>query len=489
MRRMFFSVCLLSAMLCSVVRGDILEYYPPGSSQPLTLQGRVTVNPGRTVSFRHPKFGTIHFGLKDVRFHEVPTTIRIADTNIKKAKDDVEKSIEAARWALHHGHLDKFNKAASQAWNLDPNHPTVKRLVAMKRKMKVNIPESKQREQEMQEIMKTPKSMKFLRSEHFLLLHDCAAAKPSYMNKLKSRAEQRLALLEQVYESFLLKYCLEGVDLNVPKERMMVVLFADRDNYLIFSKSLTPDAEKAAGFFHKIKNISVFYDQSTNDDMIKLLKFKVEMRRAKKEAMRVRATNTKDIVHLVNALDLMIEVIRENQDIEVVSHETTHQMAGNTGLQPNDSTMPTWAAEGVATYFESPKEAAWAGIGAVNETRLAMYRTLQGNTQRSNINFIVSNRIFIQASSGEETLHAYAQAWALTHFLMTRHFDKLMKYYKLAGKRKLKDYKEIKTIEYFQFCQADFDAIFGKDKSQLNREWRTYMNALKTDLELVLGRK
>ena len=72
----------------------------------------------------------------------------------------------------------------------------------------------------------------------------------------------------------------------------------------------------------------------------------------------------------------MIDLERENSDIEVVSHETTHQMAGNTGLLPRHVQVPRWVHEGLATYFETPNGASWGAIGAVNDSRLKLYRVL-----------------------------------------------------------------------------------------------------------------
>ncbi len=491
MRRIIFSIGFVWLLFCGHVRGDILQYYYPNCEKPLTLQGKVSINPGKIVSFRHAKFGKIFFGLEDVRFYKVPTTLSIAENNLRQSQNDVEASLEAASWALHHGLLSEFNKAASQAWRLDPEHPTVRRLVTLKRKTKTYLPESRERKKALRAIVKTAKNMQCLRSKHFLLLHDCPAPEEKGRRKNhKSRAQERLDLLEIVYESFLIKYCLEGRVLDIPKKRMMAVLFSDREDYLVFSKFLGHDADNAAGYFHKLKNISVFYDQSTNEGMAMLVEVSGKLREMKEDAIRKRSPRAKDIVRLINSLNLIIEVYRENQDIEVVSHETAHQMADNTGLQPNHAVVPTWAAEGLATYFESPKEAAWAGIGVVNEKRLMWYRLLARDTKHSNIDFIVSNQIFMRAGSDITTIAAYGQAWALTHFLMDRHFDKLMEYYKLAAMRSMKEYKEIDDPkEFFKDYQADFDAIFGENKTSLTREWRDYMNSLKTDLERVTGKK
>ena len=39
--------------------------------------------------------------------------------------------------------------------------------------------------------------------------------------------------------------------------------------------------------------------------------------------------------------------------VATIIHEATHQLAANTGLMPRKVRRPTWAAEGLATYFES----------------------------------------------------------------------------------------------------------------------------------------
>lgn len=155
-------------------------------------------------------------------------------------------------------------------------------------------------------------------------------------------------------------------------------------------------------------------------------------------------------------------------------------MAGNTGLMPGDAPVPVWAAEGLATYFESPKDAAWSGIGAVNKERLSWYRELERDRVHSNIDFIVSDKIFTRAATHGSALHAYGQAWAFTHFLMDKHFDKLVKWYMLiANKPKDKPMTEEELVD-------SFNEVFGSRRGVLDMEWRQYMRALKTDLERVL---
>ena len=282
----------------------------------------------------------------------------------------------------------------------------------------------------------------------------------------------------------MLKFCLAGVELPVPKEHLKTVLFSHENEFKTFSTGLAPSLAKAAGFYHKKVQTSVFYDQGTNDLYEVLDKLNVELASAKKEAIRIRGPGTADLVRLADTLDLLTKVAKENADIEVVSHEATHHMAGLTKLMPDDAKVPTWAAEGLATYFESPKEASWSGIGSVNEERLDWYRALSSDREHCNISFIVSDQIFTRAGNIGSTLHGYGQAWALTHFLMERHPEKLIEYYAEAAKLQGEEEDKLPTPE--KNLEA-FKKVFGEDLTSLEMEWQSYMRDLKTDVEMVLG--
>ena len=56
-------------------------------------------------------------------------------------------------------------------------------------------------------------------------------------------------LLEKVYDSFYMKYALEGFPLRVPREPLRVVLFDEHKEYLNFVKLLSPALKMAAGFY------------------------------------------------------------------------------------------------------------------------------------------------------------------------------------------------------------------------------------------------
>ncbi|MBC8871664.1 MAG: DUF1570 domain-containing protein [Planctomycetes bacterium] len=499
------SICLSAFLFASssaVARADIVLYTvpldqliatksprtgPPRIRSPRTtltipIQGKTTVNPGKTVTFRHPRFGTLYFALENVRIYELPTTESLAAQRLSVAirQNDADQVMEAARWCLHHGLLSKFYEAVGKVLEINPQHTEALHVAALKRRMDVPIGSSSDQEAELRKFV-SKADMKFKASKHFILMHD-TPDEPA-PNHTMPRADERLELLETVYESFLLRFYSQGVELEIPREPLKAVLFSDYRHFLDFAKRLSPELGSAAGFWTKAENVSVFFDQGTHESFAPLKQLTEQMQQMKEAAPDNVTPRTKDIVRMAGTFALLLEIAQENSDIEVVSHEATHQMAGNTGLMPRHVLTPTWAAEGLATYFESPHDAAWSGIGAVNKQRLHSYRDLQRDRQHSDIGFIVGDQIFTQAQTNDAALYAYGQSWALTHFLMEKRFDELMTYYRRLGEM------PPDVILAPELLDKVFTEVFGKDRTRLDSDWRTYMRTLKTDLEKIVDER
>ena len=170
------NICSVSpcpVSLLSVARADIVLYNVPGTSSRSCCRG---VFP-RTREDRHVSASQVRYALFRLRRRrEVRVAVHAVDCQRKLAKaardKDLDACLDAARWALHNGLLDEFYEAASAAWKIDKDHPTVTRLAAMNQQIKQQIPESKDLENEMRKFVRGGPRMKFQRSDHFLLLHD-----------------------------------------------------------------------------------------------------------------------------------------------------------------------------------------------------------------------------------------------------------------------------------------------------------------------------
>ena len=460
----------------TMARGDIV-FYQLGSGMTVVLQGKTKVHSGGTVTFTHPKLGTMYFKLEaGTEVKKVPTLQEQFMKQLGRAANDGDKRFEAAQWALRHGLLPQFYEAVDKTLQVNPQHPRALLVKKLKVLMDEPIADSSQEEKEMRELINRPE-MKIQMSKHYILLHD-TPDKPAKNRKIP-RAQERLDLLEQVYESFLLKFYASGVELEIPKQRLKVVLFQNHQDYLFFATKLDAGLSRAAGFWSSDNNTAVFYDNGTTEEFQQLLKISDKFQDLKNDAVKMRALNAAEIRRSADTLQYIVNMERENLDIEVVSHEATHQMAGNTGLLPRDVRVPSWVHEGLATYFETPDGASWGGIGSVNGDRLRWYRLLEPDREHSNIDFIVGDQIFDYAGNHATLVAGYGQAWALTHFLLEKHFDGFINFYRRLGEMP----PDVQLSQ--EILNKMFDECLQIERAALDAQWRAYMRSLKTDLEII----
>jgi len=470
-----FFLCLL--LLPSRAHADLILYTVPGTDLTFKLMGKVTVNPGGTVSYRHRR-GTLHFGAGDCQIIRTKSTGQLLGAEKSKARraGTADAYLDLALWCVEKGMLKEADLALKDAWTADPNHERVKLMVQLVRYRRGTVPSSPSVEQEMRKFVKNDR-MQVARSRHFIMLHDTSDKKdPRYGTTI---AKHRLKLLEQVYDSFYMKYALEGFPLRVPREPLRVVLFDDHADYLNFVRILSPVLKMTAGFYSPEENIAIFYRQKTDESFAGANQLVAILQDIREQMRRTRIAGGGEVIRFAKTLELLIDIDGENQEIEVVTHEATHQLAANSGLLDRTAFQVRWAHEGLASYFESPKEATWAGMGAVNAERLGYYRILSLDPEHSSLEFVVTDKIFDFAGTNFSMMAAYGQAWALTHFLMDRHLSELIQFYE---KMAVDNFETPRDDAWRAKTWGAFRECFG-DVRQLELEWRRYMRDLKTSDE------
>lgn len=469
------SIFLVLFAFAATAQADFLIYAVPGTDLQFVISGKVSVNAGGTVTVRHTR-GSLHFPIADVARIEAPSAQEAFQKNYRKATSEgtVKAYMNVAREALHQGLLDRCRESLSEAWKADSNSPEIQRLASAMSFFKRPCEENDEDIRQMRAFLKRD-DLKVQRSAHFILMHDLSDDVDRVTRK--TSAVRRLELLEKVYESFFLDFALGGKYIRPPSRPLRVVTFAKHGDYLLFVNQLSPTLKNASGFYDPKENIAIFYDQKSDESYRGIDNLMKQLDGLRAQAKRDRSSG--DLIRFVNSLELLIEIAKEDQDIEVLTHECTHQLAANANLIPRDSLFVRWTHEGLAAYFESPKEATWSGIGAVNEQRLAYYRMLSEDREHGSIEFLVTDRVFDYAANQGAVLAAYGQAWALTHFLMTTRFSQLMDYYdRLAKLPKTDNWGPREQ----QLLLETFDGVFG-DRQKLEYEWRRYMSGLRTEME------
>ena len=162
--------------------------------------------------------------------------------------------------------------------------------------------------------------------------------------------------------------------------------------------------------------------------------------------------------------------------VTTIVHEAVHQLAFNTGLNRRLADNPVWLTEGMAVYFETPdlrSRSGWRTIGRVNRSRLARFTEFARTRRRpgSLKSLVCRDERFREAVSEAD---AYAEAWALSYFLLKTQKPQYLRYLATIAA------KPLLTWDTPEQRQADFEAVFGGDWGGLERRFLKYIKRVKS---------
>ena len=120
---------------------------------------------------------------------------------------------------------------------------------------------------------------------------------------------------------------------------------------------------------------------------------------------------------------MLKEVLKQRAAIPMVAtiiHEGTHQLMFNRGMQTRLGDVPLWLNEGMANWFETPdlrNGKGWRRPGKVNVDRLFQFKKYLKARPSNSLQTLIETD---DRCRGEGALDAYAESWALMHFLLKR---------------------------------------------------------------------
>jgi len=144
-------------------------------------------------------------------------------------------------------------------------------------------------------------------------------------------------------------------------------------------------------------------------------------------------------------------------------HEACHQISFHIGVSRDDH--PLWLNEGLATLFESSTASAIVPE-SVNRARLRDLRRAWSNGVGGDLRSLIADREFAKSDG---TAAAYAETWALTHFLVVRHREAFARFLRTAPRG---------DAPHAPYWQAAFRAAFGDDLAAIQKQWRRYVRDL-----------
>ncbi len=275
-----------------------------------------------------------------------------------------------------------------------------------------------------------------------------------FYNTSKPYAQWCGALLERLFSGFLNYWQRRGLAVAKPEFPLVAIVFAERKSYEEFSR---PELGEAA------PSIVAYYSLMTNRMTMYDLTGLEQFASAGATGARLGASQINQLLARPEA----------ERTVATIIHEATHQMAFNCGLHQRLSDCPLWVSEGIAIYFETPdltSTKGWRSIGAINRPRLAQFYTYLKNRPPDSLRSLIEkDDRFRHPQTG---LDAYAEAWALTYFLLKQRPKEYVKYLQQISRKKPL------VWDSPQRRLQEFQSTFGQDLHALDTEFLRFMTKL-----------
>ncbi len=283
-----------------------------------------------------------------------------------------------------------------------------------------------------------PAGFKVHHTKHYLI---CYNTSPGY-------AQWVGALYERLFAAFSNYWDRRGFELHEPQFPLVALVFDSRDGYAEFARpEVGESARSMIGYYSIRSNRMVMYDLTGVEEL-------------KVAGDRRSAARINQILSQPGA----------ERTVATIVHEATHQLAFNSGLQIRYADLPIWVSEGIAIYFETPdlgSSKGWRNIGGVNRVNLANFRKFLPARPAGALEALLSGDK--QFRDPATAASAYAEAWALTYYLLQTRQEEYVKYMQsMAEQSPLVDQSAEERMSRFKQC-------FGDDLAALDSEFLRYM--------------
>jgi Protein of unknown function (DUF1570) len=401
----------------------------------------------------------------------------------------------AAWWAIENGLTEQAATEVRELHAVDPKHGPTARMAAALDRLDRPCPDPDTAAFRAALGVET----KVARGPHVLLLHQHSDAE----------AAERIAVLERVTAGFHLLLAAQGVELRVPRHRLVSAWFADRKDYLAFLHRQGADAfATTSGYFHPTWDAVVACDARSTDKQraarAALATRREELRRYSemldqmppRNRLRLklgdepaRTVGRADGRALIDRMErevsyrtALLDLDWRSSDLGLAAHEMVHQLTSDSGLVTEHGVFPIWLHEGFAAQFELIRGGRWAGISRVNDLRLPDWRGLRPPARLE--------RLVRDAGFGHGYQRdLYAQAWSLVYYLRTRHSGEFLTFLDLLRNPQSvpgssdEAAGDATPVPRSERVIVAFRRAFGNDLDALDRDWHQYMAGIRTPLE------
>ena len=263
-----------------------------------------------------------------------------------------------------------------------------------------------------------PKGFEVYQTTHYMIVYDTSRAYAQWCG----------ALFERLYAAFRNAWSRQGFEMVEPESRLVAIIFSDKASYVKYSqKDLGDAADSIFGYYDMNSNRIIMYDLAG--------------------ASVHRPGRSIGISHI----NQFLASAKAPAEVSTIVHEATHQIAFNSGLHQRLSDCPKWFSEGMAMYCETPdlgRSKGWAGIGVVNPTRRAQFWNYHQKRPADSLRTLLSTDD--RLVNAKQAVDAYAEAWALTYYLIHKHPKEYVAYLKVLSRKQplVRDDKATRLAEF-----------------------------------------
>ena len=286
-----------------------------------------------------------------------------------------------------------------------------------------------------------PAGFKVHHTKNYLI---CYNTSPAYAQWVGS-------LYERLFAAFFNYWERRGIELSQPQFPLVALVFDSRDSYAEFARAEVGEAARSMiGYYSLQSNRMIMYDLTGVEEL---------------KTGGDRGTSAR--------INQILSQPRAERTVATIVHEATHQLAFNSGLQVRYADIPFWVSEGIAIYFESPdltSSKGWRTIGGINRVNLANFRKFVRSRPADALETLLADdKRFRDADTAAD---AYAEAWALTYFLLQTRKEEYVKYMQaMAEQTPLVEFTPAERI-------AEFKKHFGEDLAALDADFVRYMRGI-----------
>jgi hypothetical protein len=425
-----------------------------------------------------------------------------------KDNKNPERLLVLAEWALERGLLNEFHKVIDELKTVDPKSPIVEAVGRIRDDMKKSPQQYDQAATALMSDLKKENYREF-RGDHYTLLTNVDRKKDA-----EAAVRRRLARMEETYQSYFYWFAVKGKVRPQPTHRLVAVLVdtqANTKEFDIHHVGYNNVPMLADGFTARRDNIVLFASNRQDPAYGSLSRNNQNLWNQHKMTPSELLTDVSvwkrnptlyQMIPWLQTTTLLQHAMDDESELATVTHECVRQLTAATSMLPRTVATAEWAQFGIASFFETPHQAFYAGVGAPNWTQLISFKYLRktkklgGATPKEVLLNVVSDRYFQQAyhsfhnnqqikeekeTLDEKTRHelelARCTSWSLTYYLAQHKLDNLLKYFdELSNLPRDLEYNE-KVLE------ACFVRAFGDKLDQLATAWFSAME--QTSLEMA----